>query len=344
MDSDGKIFKATAAGTPGTWAELAEAGPTPVIAGDFPIQNLCSNPGFEADTAGWVTYADAAGALPVDATGGSPTITVYRDPASGGKGRNSWHIVMEAGGINPQGQGMSYDFPICDADFIITARLKITAQTTESRVTIGFFDKTNNTIVASKVVKTVAGMVDVAMVVDTTHSYRFFVHFNATGTSTVVRFDDVYIGADFTSGWVPYVPSYKGSTTNPTKGATRIEQCFARRVGNCLELSHSYVQTVGGSGGSGVYTVEIPFGLSIDGDIATYGDNSTATLAGTVIGYGRVWVFSSNANAVIYARTVSELGIFYDSSNGKNVSNAAYGFANSDLSHSFYAKIPIRGW
>lgn len=82
-------------------------------AGGGGFVNLFDN-GNAEDTAtpsGWSTYADAAAAVPVDGTGGSPTISAIARVTSGQiDGTASWSFVKPAS--NVQGQGWSYAFTV----------------------------------------------------------------------------------------------------------------------------------------------------------------------------------------------------------------------------------------
>lgn len=66
------------------------------------------------NTDGWSTYADAAGATPVDGTGGSPNVTWTRTTSSPLSGDASFLFTKDA--ANRQGQGVSYTFTIDSAD------------------------------------------------------------------------------------------------------------------------------------------------------------------------------------------------------------------------------------
>jgi hypothetical protein len=65
-------------------------------------------------TAGFATYADAAGTSPVDGTGGSPNVTISTTSSSPISLDNSYLLVKDA--ANRQGQGWSYDFTINSGD------------------------------------------------------------------------------------------------------------------------------------------------------------------------------------------------------------------------------------
>ncbi len=65
---------------------------------------------FEESTKGWATYADAAGATPVNGTGGAPTVTFTRSTVSPLEGKASAILTKDA--ANRQGEGASYDFTL----------------------------------------------------------------------------------------------------------------------------------------------------------------------------------------------------------------------------------------
>lgn len=76
--------------------------------------NYITNTDAETDTAGYATYADAAGSIPVDGTGGSATLTFTRNTTTPLRGTADFKIVKDA--ADRQGEGASYDFTINKAD------------------------------------------------------------------------------------------------------------------------------------------------------------------------------------------------------------------------------------
>jgi hypothetical protein len=77
-------------------------------------RNYVKNGGAESGRAGWVTYADAAAASPVDCTGGSPSSTwtvSATTPLSG-----AYSFLWTHSANNRQGEGASYAFTIDTAD------------------------------------------------------------------------------------------------------------------------------------------------------------------------------------------------------------------------------------
>ena len=103
--SGGKVFKKLDSGTSTNWSEVGSG------AGGI---NYITNPDAEAGTTGWAAYADAAGSIPVDGTGGAPTVTITTSASSPLRGLNSFLLTKDA--ANRQGEGVSAVFTIDAAD------------------------------------------------------------------------------------------------------------------------------------------------------------------------------------------------------------------------------------
>ncbi len=78
--------------------------------------NYIGNNTAEIDTTGWATYADAAGNVPVNGTGGTATnLTFSRSTSSPLRNTGSF-LLAQANSTSLQGKGASYDFSIDTAD------------------------------------------------------------------------------------------------------------------------------------------------------------------------------------------------------------------------------------
>ena len=86
----------------------------PIWTDDAPKQYI-ANPDAEADTDGWTTYADAAGAVPVDCTGGTPNSTWTASASSPIRGAKSF-LWTHNSGASRQGEGAAYAFTLDSAD------------------------------------------------------------------------------------------------------------------------------------------------------------------------------------------------------------------------------------
>lgn len=82
--------------------------------------NQVTNPNAETDTSDWTTYADVAGATPVDGTGGSPTLTFTRNTTT--PLRDSADFLFTKDAADRQGEGVStpLDFDSADTNKVLS--------------------------------------------------------------------------------------------------------------------------------------------------------------------------------------------------------------------------------
>lgn len=147
--------------------------------------------------------------------------------------------------------------------------------------------------------------------------------------------------------WKPFTASFLGLTTNPTRGTVGSETAQYRRMGDSMEIHWSYVQTAGGTAGSGAYLLEIPDGLAIDFSKIGNGGSSGQGACGSAQiddGAGNQGI----GTAVAYDNG-SKVGILLNAYNegADNISSfgsAYYPFTIPALRVSFTAKVPIVGW
>lgn len=103
--TSGKLYRKNDSGSSTNW-EIVGSG-----AGGI---NYVTNPDAESNTTGWSTYADAAGAAPVDGTGGTANITWTRSTTTPLRGIADFVLTKDA--VNRQGQGVATDLTINLAD------------------------------------------------------------------------------------------------------------------------------------------------------------------------------------------------------------------------------------
>lgn len=93
----------------GSWQDLITDGADGI--------NYILNPGAEAGAEGYVTYADAAAAAPVDGLGGSPSfVTWTRTTTPGEILRQDASFKLTKSSGNAQGEGVAYDLSIDPRD------------------------------------------------------------------------------------------------------------------------------------------------------------------------------------------------------------------------------------
>ena len=215
-------------------------------------KNYILNSGFESDTSGWVAYADAAGVLPVDGTGGAPTLTITRTTSTPLRTVASGLITKDA--ANRQGNGVSYDFIIDEADKSKPLQISLDYQiasgtysggtaSTDSDIECYIYDVTNAQIIQPSGFKLDGGVIGTNYTVHASFqsasnstSYRLILHCATISASAyTVKFDNVVVGPLVTTtgaamtDWVAYTPTGSWITNTTYTGKWR-------RVGDSMEV------------------------------------------------------------------------------------------------------------
>ncbi len=341
--SDGFLYQLNDAGTE-----------TKVGAGAGGINYISANPDFESGTTGWAAYADAAGTTPVNGTAGSPTVTITRSTSNPLRGTGSGLITKDAS--NRQGEGVSYDFTIDDADkakmLQISFDYEIASGTyADGDLTLYIYDVTNSTLIqpAGYSIKNVgieSRHTATFQTASNSTSYRLIFHVASTSASAyVVKIDNVNVGPQITPLGAPitdwdssWVPTGTLSTNVTYTGRWR-------RVGDCMEAD--VLISFSGANTQGAATINLPSGYTIDTS-----KMSDANTQWTVLGTGTVRDEGSDSFSayVLYGTTTSvNVQVLLTSGTyaGERVvntnTNLPQTFANTDkIQVSF--KVPIVGW
>ena len=199
----------------------------------------------------------------------------------------------------------------------------------------------------------------------TTTQLRFVVYnVNATSGAITLYFDDFVVGPQTApigapmTDWVNAgVNTITGSTSNPTKGTTTVDNLWWRRVGGNAEIRIEYKQTAAGTAGSGDYLFAIPSNLVID--------TTKVTAFSTVVGFnaqasnpnvvGVAWVSSSatpsNGTGVVYVSDsthvkIADIPVTTANLAGTEVlgSAGARNLAGTTVSYAVVFTVPISGW
>lgn len=350
----GKVYKKT--GSLDTeWQELGSG-----IGGI----NYIENSDAESGTAGWSTYADAAGSAPVDGTGGTANITWSRSTTSPLRGVADFNLVKDA--VNRQGQGVSYDFTIDSAD-----QAKILTISADYEVLSGTFATGDLAVyviqdpAGTPVVLQPAGYQVTAgtngnklrlaatfQTASNVTSYRLCIHVaSVSALAYTLAFDSVAVspqqvvyGAPVTD-WQDYTPVITAVTTNPTLGTTTVNKARWRRVGDSMQIEYQVKQTSAGTAGSGLYFFALPSGYAVDSSKLGYfsahdgvaGAGSVTIQTASTAGTGSVYAYDATRLACLFvADSIGAGGVTWGSAN--------FAFSNAALTVSFTAQVPILGW
>ncbi len=351
-------------GTKGLVTVPATGDGTNFLKGDGTWANISSNINYitnssaEINTTGWVTYADAAGTVPVDGTGGSPNITLTRSTSSPLRGVASFLITKDA--ANRQGEGISYDLTISSADknkqlaisFDYEASANYTGSAGTEYMVCYVYDITNTTQIASSNINIPQGSGTQLITFNSTTStsYRLEFHIAGTGTSAwTYKFDNVLVGpqqvvlAPAVSDLIAWTPTGSLSTNATYTG-------FYKRIGDEAEFDIKILFS--GANTQGTVTVNLPTGLAIDTTKLT-----TATTDNFDLPEGKTFINDSGADyygAVRYNTSTSVQARVYtdDGGTGTAYLNSATVNTNTNTPVTIGAsdfiqlifRVPIANW
>jgi hypothetical protein len=336
--TSGKLYRKLDAGSSVNWEEVGS--------GTGGI-NYILNPSAEVNTTGWSTYADAAGTAPVDGSGGSPNVTWTRSTSSPLRGVADFNFAKDA--ANRQGQGVSVDFTIDEAD-----KAKVLSVTFDYEVLSGTYANADLTVyliadpTGTPVVIQPAGYTVQAATVGTTMrqiatfqtqatglSYRLCFHVASVSASAyTIAVDNVVVGPQSTvqgaaiSDWVSSTPTYSNA------GTTSLSVHSTRRVGDTLQIQGRTVFSTAGA--AAVLRLQIPSSI---GTIDTT-KVQTGNLGGSVGSYNAQIggsIFNGNVNLTT---TANEVSFIPDGPGGAHL-GSAFGL-NTELTYTL--SVPISGW
>ena len=337
----------------GAWSQVASssAGINYIVGGNA-----------ESGLSSFVTYADAAGALPVDGTGGSPNVTFAVSSSSPLRGLNSFLFTKDA--ANRQGQGASYAFTLDSADknqvLNVSFDYEISSGTFASGdLTVYLYDVTNAQVIqpAGYTIQSLSSGITgrhlAQFQTTTSTSYRLIFHVASTSASAyTVKMENIVLGPQTIQYGAPItdwqnqgVISLTSSGTTPTKGSVLVDRYFTRRVGGNLEVRMEYQQSGTGTAGTGVYLFGLPGGLSIDTDRITTSTTLYRTMAVGVASFGRSsGPLTYGAQVVVYNSTKVAIRVPDAGSSNRFVEQGHLDLANADTTYSLDFSVPILGW
>lgn len=246
--------------------------------------NLITNPTATTDTTGWLA---GAGATLGRGTGGgplNPTVSTYFTTINTAGAESStsgaYDVLTLPSGMQNRKLKVEFYFTSPASD-----TFKVSVYKGSTRVPLSTDSAGSTSLPASTTGKFTAYF-------DTDSSGTWTVSITRTaGTGvTPLQFTNVVVGPGIqpqgavVGEWQSYTPVLRGDTTNPT---TSVASGKWRRVGANLEADIAFTIT---AAGSGVYSITLPSGLSVD--YSAMGSISTDAGIGSGGGY-----FSTNAAA-----------------------------------------------
>jgi hypothetical protein len=303
---------------------------------------------LESSVGNWLAFADAAATIPVDLTGGSPTVTCTRSTTNPLDGAAS--LLITKGASNLQGNGCSVVFNVQPAyqggTATITAALNVSSGSiVQGDVKLFIYDVTNSKLITPSNNDVLSGPTLTATFPLTARAatpanqqYRLGVYFASTSATAVnLQLDNFSVSPGQAaygmagSNWISYTPTFTGFGTVSTSNM------YYRRVGDSVQVHGTFVSgTVTGVQAQ----VSFPTGLTVD---SSKSPSSTYYAAGQ---FARNTAPSSAG--AFYAITEGgqstlSFGIESTSLTPLTPQNASAIFITGDTI-SIYATVPIAGW
>ena len=307
--------------------------------------NWITNGTAETGTTGWATYNDGSVTVPTDGSGGTVTnLSLSQTSSNPLSGTASFQVVKSASNI--QGEGISYDFTIDNANLARIQQISMQLQVLSGSISSGdltlwIYDKTNGLMIQptsylfpSAVVGSSPLIYNIAATFQTnitSISYRLIFHFASTSSAALTFiYDSVMVG--------PQLISY-GSSDSDLIGYTPI--CVGlgtivsnnsgwQRVGDSCEIEG--VLTTGTCTAT-IAQFGLPAGLTIDPNKIT-----AISKVGECSQVGTTNVIPVTATG---GNTYLTFGVA--STSWGTPANGSSVFANG-AAISFKAKVPILGW
>lgn len=268
-------------------AAFAQTSPTLNQAVDS--KNFVNNGGFENGIAGWKAYKDAAGATPVDGTGGSPTTTITVSTSSPISDKASGLLTHPAS--NAQGEGSAIDFVVDRSALakvitiygsyeVVSGTYSGGTSSTDSDVEVYIYDKDAAAVIQPagyKLDGSVAGNIYTFAASFqsniTSTNYRLIFHNATTATSAFqLRYDNVRVGLQTRSQGPPLIDPVSYTPTISAGFGTSITTGFKySREGKWLIVDGYF--TAGSVAGS-LASITLPPGLSIDTTVFNRGNTN----------------------------------------------------------------------
>lgn len=286
-------------------------------------RNYIANSNAERNPIGWVAYADAAGFLPTDGTGGTPNLVFSRTLITPLRGIASFNLNKPSISVN--GNGVSCDFTIDAADrasvlnisfdYLASGSFLYNAGTaaSPSHLVVYIYDITNAVLIhpSQSFLDGSGKFLANFQTNSNSTSYRLILHVTDAGAFSAwdLKFDNVIVGPSnvargaVMSDWISFTPTGTWVTNTTYTGNYR-------RLGDSIYINYNLA--LAGAPTAASLRVNLPLGLTID----------TAKLPGFIantlpaLGKGLAYDVSADVDHILTAYYISttSIGLGYQSS------------------------------
>lgn len=309
---------------------------------------------IENSVGNWAMYADAAGSIPVDMTGGAPSSTAARTTTTAEILNGAASLEITKSAANRQGEGVScvgyvpigYRGQVISIQF---AFMIVSGSLVSGDLAAFVYDVTNSQVLTpSNNGVTANGLYKMTFAIPSTCAQiRFGLHFAST-SATAVNFviDDISVGPQE----VVYGPSMTDESTqysitpSAAHGTVTNTKYVSRRVGNKLHMRATLTL---GTTTAATASLALPTGLTLDSS------NFLSTSNIQQVGYGHTivnaasGVFTNGPGIVVFYDGSDTSNLYYAYQQGtytyNKITSLSSAFASGDILD-IYFEIPISGW
>lgn len=330
------------------------------IEGISSYRNYVTNPYARENTSGWATYADAAGSQPVDGTGGSPNITLTRNTTTPLRLDADFLITKDA--ANRQGQGVSYDFTIDNADknqnmaivFDYSGSANFVSGL-NSDVQVFIYDVTGANLLATDRASLLlgTGTYVTTFLATANTSYRLIFHIATTNANAwTVNFTGVNVATAKsvvgTNAAGPVISDWLNNLTFTTDnfGTITNSDFRYRRIGDSMEVDYNFRSGVSVAAAA---AINLPSGYLIDTNKISSNTNATYVGLNFRSSTAPITIVSGDGAAVLFYDGSTNNKIFFaiNTNNGtqwqKNAGTSVVDPANNQLCSGRFI-VPIQSW
>ena len=289
--------------------------------------------------------------VPLDGTGGTPTITWTRTTSSPLRGTGAFLLTKPAAQV--MGEGVSYDFTCDRADLagVLQGLLEYAIASgtyVDKEVNIWLYDITNGTRIQPSAYQLPLHSLPSQknpfefQTNSTSSSYRLCLHLStANPNAYTMQFDRISVGPNpklygsADTDWIPFTPT--GTWTVNTTYTGRY-----RRVGDSMEVR--WQATLSGAPNNTQLTFNLPSGFTIDSSKMTAGGSANGSFVGNAFDVSALLNYQLNVECIVASSTVVT-GYQSGTTGQKSATSASapFVFASGDYVTA-EAKVPITGW
>ncbi len=306
--------------------------------------NYITNPDAESGITGWSEFDDGAVSEPVDGTGGTAAnITLSQNTSSPLRGVADFKIAK--GAADAQGEGVSFDFSIDNADKASVLKISfdysVTANYADDDMSVFIYDVTNSAIIpvsAPEIKASSQSEIHICtfQTASNSTSYRLILMCVSTNaTAYNFNMDNVQVG--------PYI-----KTTSPVKLDTKTSSGTLSNTTNNTSsfvesmdgdtLIYSGLVTWSGAGAGTTFDITIPSGYAADATKVPGGVFNNLATVGNAEWYDSSATRSYDLNCYLANSTTLR---FNDSSSANSVWDGSQAASGDALS--FQVRIPLTG-